>query len=160
MKEIIANGSKGHHKFTLTVTQNENLTIIFNFVLSPIQTGWDWNFSGQPNKITYSIVIGDTPYTGTIAIYDGRSTVSIKSDTLTIDTDVINISFSVTDTTGQSYTCGNASASGTMEIETGGKLNIKVDGEWKKAKVYIGIDGEWKKAKPYFGINGVWKKGK
>lgn len=158
MAEISANGSRGHHNFALTVTQNEDLSISFNFVISSLGGGWDW--FGWGSSITYKINIHNKSYSGTMPDFDGYTTTILKSDTLTIDADVINISFSVTDTTGQTYTCGNASASGTMEIETGGKLNIMVDGEWKKAKVYIGIDGEWKKAKPYFGVDGVWKKGK
>lgn len=127
MASISANGSKGHHKFTLTLTETSTdetyntSTISFSFKLAPIQTGWDW--SGWGSKVSYSIVIGSTTYTGTIPSYDGSSTVTLKSGTLPIDHEddgskTLSYSFSVTDTTGTTYTCGNASKSGTMTLTT------------------------------------------
>ena len=126
-KTITANGSKGHHVFTLIV--NEDSTNIetnkslgtYSFQLSPIQTGWNWNWSGNPERISYSITIGTNTYSGTIGIYDGSSTVTLKSGSFEIEhnTDgnkTISISFSVTDNTGANYTCGNASASGEMTL--------------------------------------------
>lgn len=122
-KVIIANGSREHHKFTLNVTE-ENTSIInnessmsFSFVLSPIQAYWDW--AGWGSQISYSININGNEYNGTIPNYDGVSTVILKTGTLTLPhnddgSKTINISFSVTDSTGQNYTPGNASASGTM----------------------------------------------
>ena len=125
MGSISSNGSKGHHKFTLTVTENSTSTanntssISFSFVLSPIQTSWAWELWGA--NITYTVTVNGTNYTGSIANYDGYSTVTIKSGSLTVahNTDgkkSISYSFSVTDTSGQSYTCGNASASGSMAL--------------------------------------------
>ncbi len=124
MASITANGAKGHHKFTLTVTEtatstaNNTSTVSFSFKLSPIQTSWDW--SGW-SSIKYSIKINGTEYTGTIPSYDGSSTVTLKSGTQTVShnangTKSISYSFSVTDGAGKSYTPGNASASGKLEL--------------------------------------------
>ena len=125
MATISANGSNGHHKFTLTVTENSTSTanntssISFSFVLSPIQTTWNWEQWGA--NISYVVTINGTQYTGSIANYDGYSNVTLKSGSLTVahNTDgnkTIAISFSVTDTSGQSYTCGNAGGSGSMAL--------------------------------------------
>lgn len=127
MASISANGSKGHHKFTLTLTEKSTdetyntSTISFSFKLSSLGGNYDW--SGWGSNISYTITIHNTKYTGTIPNYDGSSTVTLKSGTLPIDHEddgskVINYSFSVTDGAGQSYTCGNASKSGTMTLTT------------------------------------------
>jgi hypothetical protein len=127
MASLSANGSKGHHKFTLTVTENSTSTanntssLGFSFVLSPIATSWNWEQWGA--YISYTVTINGTKYTGTIADYDGYSSVTLKSGTLSVahntdGTKSISYSFSVTDTSGQTYTCGNASASGTMTLST------------------------------------------
>lgn len=124
-KTITANGSKGHHVFTLIV--NEDSTNIetnkssgtYTFQISPIQTGWNW--SGWENNISYSGSIGGTTFSGTIPQYNGSSTITLSSGSFEIEhnTDgnkTIAISFSVTDNTGANYTCGNASASGEMTL--------------------------------------------
>lgn len=127
MASISANGSNGHHKFTLTVTENSTSTanntssMSFSFVISPVQTSWNWELWGA--NITYTVTINGSNYTGSIANYDGYSSVTLKSGSLTVahNTDgskSISYSFSVSDTSGQSYTCGNASASGSMALTT------------------------------------------
>lgn len=129
MASISSNGSKGHHKFTLNVTnklednssRNNSSTVSFSFIISSLGGGWNWEQWGA--NISYVITINGNKYTGSIANYDGYSDVSLKSGSLTVahNTDgkkTISFSFSVTDTSGQSYTCGNASASGSMELAT------------------------------------------
>ena len=129
MASISANGSRGHHKFTLTVSNNLEATSIkdnastvsFSFVISSLGGGWNWEQWGA--NITYSITVNESKYTGSIANYDGYSNVTIKSGAIAVkhNTDgnkTISFSFSVTDTSGQTYTCGNASASGTMALAT------------------------------------------
>ena len=121
-KTLTANGSKGHHKFTLTVnessTSGNSSFMSYSFTIAPIQSGWDW----YGFNIPYSITIGSNTYTGSISSYNGSSTVTLKSGSnieIAHDTDgtkTINVSFTVTDNTGQSYTCGNASASGSMTL--------------------------------------------
>jgi hypothetical protein len=123
-KTIIANGSKGHHKFSLTVTEDRtsgnSSFLSFSFVLSPIQTGWDW--AGWGGNISYVINIGNNSYNGTIASYNGSSSVTLRSGSnieIAHETDgskTIDISFSVTDTSGVNYTCGNANQKGTLEL--------------------------------------------
>lgn len=126
-KTITANGAKGHHKFTLNVTEentsiaNNDSSMSFSFILSPIQANWDW--AGWGDLISYSININGNEYSGTIPNYDGVSTVTLKTDTLTIPhnddgSKTINISFSVNDGAGQSYTPGNASESDSMVLTT------------------------------------------
>ncbi len=123
---ITANGSKGHHKFTLTVeettvgTSSQNTSeVTYTFQIAPKVKGYDW--SGWSNKISYTVTIDGTEYTGTIPSYNGSSTVTLKTGTQTITHNddgnkSIAISFSVSDTTGQSYTCGNASSNGTLAL--------------------------------------------
>jgi hypothetical protein len=125
-KTIEANGSKGHHKFSLIVEETyvgsgyQNTSdVSFTFKLSPIQNGWDW--SGWASKITYKVTINGNEYTGSIGSYNGSSTVTLKSGSETIEhnsdgTKSISISFQVTDSSGQSYTCGNASKSDTFAL--------------------------------------------
>lgn len=126
-KTLTANGAKGHHKFTLTVTENSTSisnntsSVSFSFVISPIQTSWNWYDWGT--SISYTVTINGTKYTGSIPAYDGYSTVILKSNSLSIGhnsdgSKTINISFSVSDGAGQRYTCGNASDSGSMALTT------------------------------------------
>lgn len=126
-KTLVSNGSKGHHKFTLTVNENSTdissntSSLSFALVLSPIQASWDWY--GWNQSIVYSININGKVYSGYIPNYDGASAVTLNSGSLSVEHNSdgaksINVSFSVTDTTGQSYTSGNASASGTMALTT------------------------------------------
>ena len=127
MASITANGSKGHHKFILNVSEasysvaNNTSSVSFSFQIAPIQTSWNWELWGD--KISYSITINGTNYSGTIPAYDGYSTVTLKSGSLTVAHNSdggksISYSFSVTDSTGQSYTSGTASASGTLALTT------------------------------------------
>lgn len=127
MASISANGSKGHHKFTLEVTQGaqdiagNKTTVSYALKLSPIQTSWAWALWGS--QLTYSITINGTTYSGNLPDYDGYATVTIKSGAQSVahnadGTKSISYSFSITDTTGQTYTSGNASASGTLALTT------------------------------------------
>jgi hypothetical protein len=127
MATLTANGTKGHHKFTLTVTEsstsipNNTSSLSYKFVLSPIEQSWNWEQWGT--SISYTININGTNYTGYIPNYDGYSTVTLKSGSLSVGhssdgSKTISISFSVTDGAGQRYTCGNASASGSMALTT------------------------------------------
>ena len=122
---LSANGSKGHHKFTLSVEEtrtsvsNNTSALSFAFKLAPIQTTWNWAQWG--GSITYSIDINGAKYSGSIPDYDGYSTVTLKSGNLTVahnadGTKSINVGFSVSDSTGQSYTCGSARNSTTMVL--------------------------------------------
>ena len=122
-KVISANGSKGHHKFALTVhedsTNRDSNTsaISWLFQIDPIVAGYDWVYSGA---VSYTITINGTNYTGTIDSYDGSSTVVIRSGSNTIThnsdgTKSISYSFSVS-SYNVSYLPGSAGASGTMTL--------------------------------------------
>lgn len=122
---VTGNGSNGHHYFTLNINEkstnieNNTSTVEFSFVLGPIQNTWNWNSWGT--KIYYSVNINGNVYDGYIPEYDGYATVTIRTGNLTVPhntdgTKSISVSFSVTDSTGQKYTCGNASASGTLKL--------------------------------------------
>ncbi len=137
MASISGNGSRGHHKFTLNVTETgtdtsaNTSTVSWSLVLSPIQTRWDWNRSG----VSYTVDVDGQVASGTIPKYDGSSTVTIASGTKTIThnndgTKSIGFSFNVKDTNTVNYTPGNASASGTL-----GLTNIP-----RKAEVTSGSD--------------------
>ena len=124
IKTINANGSKGHHKFTLKVsedsTSDNSSFLSYIFTIAPIQNGYDWNTFGS--RISYSITIGSNTYTGTIPAYNGSSTVTLKSGSnieIPHDSDgtkTIDIGFAVTDSSSANYTCGNASASDTFKL--------------------------------------------
>lgn len=125
MASISANGSRGHHRFTLNVNEtstninNNTSTVSFNFQLSAIQNGWDWNI--KTNPVSYRVTINGTNYNGTIVSYGGSGTVTLKSGSLTVGhnndgSKNISFSFSVTDHPNKSYTPGNASASGSMNL--------------------------------------------
>lgn len=127
MASITGNGSNGHHKFILTVsetstsTANNTSSISFTFQIAPIQTSWNWSDWGT--SISYTVTINGTKYTGSVSAYDGYSTVTLKSGTQTVthNTDgskSISYSFSVSDTSGTTYTSGAASASGTLALTT------------------------------------------
>lgn len=127
MASISKTGSKGHHTFKLDVTEKSTSTtdnsssVSFSFSISSPSGGWRWE--GWGSQISYEVIVNGTKYTGTIPNFAGNTTVTLKSDTLTINhntdgTKSISFSFSVTDTTGQTYTCGSASASGTMTLTT------------------------------------------
>ena len=128
MVSIYANGSKGHHKFTLTVTEtgtsvdNNTSTISYSFQLSPITKGYDWyNYTNTQRTVSYTVNVNGNTYTGTIPKYDGSSTVTLKSGTQTVShnsdgTKTISFSFVVTDTTTADYTSGNASKNGTLAL--------------------------------------------
>lgn len=132
MASISANGSRGNHKFTLTVTEgaasNENNTspVAFTFKLSPVNTTWAWSSWGDSISYTISIKSGSTvlgSYSGSIPAYDGYATVTLKSGTLTVKHDdngdkTVSYSFSVDDAAGQRYTPGDASASGSLKLAT------------------------------------------
>lgn len=122
-KIISANGSKGHHKFTLTVNEdstniaNNTSSVSWLFQIDPIENRWDWSYT---NSVSYSVIINGTTYSGTIDSYDGNSTVVIKRGTNTITHNAdgsksISYSFSVS-SLDVSYLPGSASASGTMAL--------------------------------------------
>lgn len=123
-KTITANGSKGHHKFTLTVNEdstsvaNNTSSISWSFKLSPIGK-WNWSYDNTV-PVTYTVTINGTSYSGNIMKYDGVSTVTVKSGTNTIahntdGTKTISYSFSVS-SLDLSFLTGSASASGSMAL--------------------------------------------
>lgn len=127
MASISANGSKGHHKFTLNVTENSTSisgntsSISWSFVLSSLGGGYDWEYSATV-PVSYSITINGTTYTGNIMNYDGSSTVTIRSGSMTVPhnsdgSKSISYSFSVS-SLDVYYLTGSASASGSMALTT------------------------------------------
>lgn len=148
VKTINANGSKGHHKFSLRVsedtTSGNSSFMSYSFTIAPIQNGWDW----YGFNIPYSVNIGGKTYTGSISSYNGSSTVTLSSGSNieiphnTDGTKSISISFSVTDNTGQSYTCGSASASDTMTLTAlhkPPKINTATMVETNQSMINLGI---------------------
>lgn len=123
MASISANGSRGHHNFTLNVTETginqsaNTSTVHFELVLAPIQAYWNWAISG----INYGITIDGQNFTGSIPSYDGVSTVVIRSGDITVGhnndgSKLIGFSFSINDGANKSYTPGSCSASGSMAL--------------------------------------------
>lgn len=168
-KTITGNGSRGHHKFTLTVTENSKndsantSNISFKFILSPIQSGWNWAMQGS--NISYNITINGTHYTGTIPDYDDTRTLTVKSGTLNVahnaaGTKTMSFSFKVTDRDGLSYTCGSASASGSMTLTpTSGQGLVYIDNGsgWDAYQVYIDNGSSWDRYIPYIDNGSSWE---
>lgn len=129
MAQIKKLASRSHHYFTLNVNEvansinvnNNTSDVSYSFILSPKVKGYDWSIG---NQITYTITINGTAVaTGHIPSYNGTSTVTLESGTVTIPhnndgTKTIDISFNVTDSTSYSFTCGNASGSDTLALTT------------------------------------------
>lgn len=167
-KTITGNGSRGHHKFKLTVTENSKndnantSSISYTFSISPIQSGWDWYIQGT--NISYTITINGTNYTGTIPDYNGSSTVTLKSGTLNVahdatGTKTMSFSFKVTDRDGLSYTCGAASARGSMVLTpTTGQGLVYIDNGsgWDAYQVYIDNGSSWDRYIPYIDNGSGW----
>lgn len=116
---ITGDGSRGHHRFTLNVSESyvsdgasNYSTLNWNLVLSPIQNGWDWY---NPGVVGWSVWVAGTNYQGDIDSYDGYSTVTIASGSLNVThedngTKLINISFAIWDRISASYLPGDAGA--------------------------------------------------
>lgn len=126
MASISANGSRGHHKFTLNIWESyvsdgasNYSTVNWDLVLSPLSNGWDWYYSSTV-PVTYSVNIDGHNFSGNIMSYDGRSTVSVGSGSLNITHDSegyksIGFDFSIS-SINVSYLPGSASANGSMEL--------------------------------------------
>lgn len=167
-KPITGNGSKGHHKFTLTITENSTSqsnntsSITYTFTIAPIVSGYNWLQQGT--NIGYTITINGTNYTGTIPDYNGSSTVTIKSGTVNIThntdgTKSLSFSFSVTDRDGLSYTCGSASSSGSMTltaITPQGVVYIDNGSAFEAYQVYIDNGSSWDRYIPYIDNGSSW----
>ena len=128
MAQISANGSRGHHKITLNVNEtyvsgsSENYSNVgWSLVLSPIQTGWDWYYSGTA-PVGYKVNInGSEVANGNIMSYDGSSTVTVASGTTKVfhndnGTKSIDFSFEVWDKVSANYLTGSASANGSLKL--------------------------------------------
>ena len=125
-KTISAKGSRDHHTFILTVTEdrtnvstNESiLSFTFNLV---DDNNWFW--SAQGTYVSYKITIGSHTYEGYIPHHTSVTTeVRSESDISELHnsdgTKTINIGFTVTDSSSIYYLPGNASASSTMALTT------------------------------------------
>lgn len=91
MASKTVNGSKGHHKFTVTIAENSSSISIANntssvswtVTLAPIQNGYDWLFNYN-DPFTLTLTVDGSTYTYTLRNYDGSSTVNIGSGSKTI----------------------------------------------------------------------------
>lgn len=124
-KKITAAGANGHHRFTLTVTEESvntaaNTSLVsWEFMISPIGNGWDWNYASTV-PVTYTVTVNGAKVSGNIMKYDGVSDAYIAGQSVNIKHDddggkLISYSFSVS-SLAQSYLPGAASASGTMDL--------------------------------------------
>ena len=126
MASISANGSRGHHKFTLNVWESyvsagdsNYSTVNWELILSSITNGYDWYYSSTV-PVTYSVNINGTVYNGNIMSYDGRSSVTVASNSLNITHNndgnkSIDFSFSIS-SINVSYLPGSASNNGNMNL--------------------------------------------
>lgn len=124
MATISATGSRGHHKFTLDVwengtnTANNTSSCGYKFTMY----GGTWDFSWGGKFITWKLNIGGKAYSGKFSQYTKNATLTLSSgNDISVSHNVdgskkLDFSFSVTDEIGQSYTTGNCSASGSMNL--------------------------------------------
>ena len=123
-------GANGHHKFTLTVTEtsysieNNTSTVSYSLTISKVHSDYDYNWgTNNASAYTETVTINGETKTAHNGKYDGSSVTTYISGTQVINHDAdgsktITCSFSVDDKTGQTYTSGDASASGTLTLTT------------------------------------------
>lgn len=124
MASCSGNGSRGHHAFTLNVSEtyvsdgvNNYSDVSWSLVMSPITSGYDWNYSSTV-PVTWSVSVNGANASGNIMQYDGSSTVTVGSGSLRVYHDAdgskaIGFSFGVS-SINQSYLPGSASGNGSM----------------------------------------------
>lgn len=124
MASISKKGAKGHHTYKLTLTEastsTANNTSTINYTFELIDDA-NWFWEQWSTNISYSISAnGSVIKSGYIPNHTTKNqTVASGSFTVPHNADgskSISYSFSVTDNANQSYTSGNASASGTMAL--------------------------------------------
>lgn len=126
MASINATGSKGHHTFTLNVWENSTSVAnnTSNCGYSFTMYGGTYAFNWTSKSISWGLNIGGKTYSGSFGKYDKNTTLTISSNnSISIahnddGTKTINISFWVSDGINQSYTTGNCSANGSMNLTT------------------------------------------
>ena len=125
MASISKNGSRGHHKFTLSVSEssysivNNTSVVAFSFSMTHVVAGYDWNYSSK--CVTCKCTINGKTYTKQLYKYGGSGAVTLASGTITVPhnsdgTKTISFSFSVSDGINASYTPGSASASESLAL--------------------------------------------
>lgn len=133
MSSVSGRGAKGHHTYTLTLTEastsveNNTSDVNYSFDLTD-DSNWFWSNWGT--SIKYSIVAnGSVVKSGSIPNHTTKNQ-NIASGSFTVPhnadgSKTLSFSFSVTDGAGQSYTSGNASGSGSMTLtQISRKANI------------------------------------
>lgn len=122
--EIIGYGSKHSHEFKLYLnewsTDVGSNTSTVGFELSIYKSSYSWY--GATN-ITWSLTINGTSYTGSIPDYTAGNRLSLISSSIVVPHEVdgtktMSAYFSVYDGSGRSYSCGDASASGSLVLTT------------------------------------------
>ena len=128
MAQLVVEGSNGHHYFELNVFEtsydisSNSSEVYYSLNLDEYGGGWNWDWSGSPDKIQAHVTIDDEDFYSNIPVFDcekitiisGYKTIHHNSD----GTKNIDFSFEVNDTTGQYYTCGDASGSGDIDLTT------------------------------------------
>lgn len=125
-KTISAKGSRDHHTFILTVTEDRTNVSTNESILSfefKLVDDYDWFWSSQGTYVSYKITIGSHTYEGYIPHHTTVTTNVRSEDDITEihnsdGTKTINIGFTVTDSSSIYYLPGNASASSTMALTT------------------------------------------
>lgn len=125
-KTISAKGSRDHHTFILTVTEDRTNVSTNESILSfefKLVDDYDWFWSSQGTYVSYKITIGSHTYEGYIPHHTTVTTKVRSEDDITEihnsdGTKTINIGFTVTDSSSIYYLPGNASASSTMALTT------------------------------------------
>lgn len=128
MAQLVVEGSNGHHYFELNVFEtsydisSNSSEVYYSLNLDEYGGGWNWDWSGSPDRIQAHVTIDDEDFYSNIPVFDcekitiisGYKTIHHNSD----GTKNIDFSFEVNDTTGQNYTCGDASGSSDIDLTT------------------------------------------
>lgn len=128
MARIQANGSRGHHRFTLDVNQvsqnvNENKTNVnVFFYMDPIQNGWDWYYNNS-DVFAWTVNVNGQLWSAANRNYDGKSRLMLLAVNIDIPHNADGsksffMAFDVVDKVGANYTPGNANANTTASLPT------------------------------------------
>lgn len=126
MAKISKKGSKGHHTYTFNLVEtstsvsDNTSTMNYSFVLKD-DSNYFWRSFAK--KISYKLKANGSEIASGYIPNHTSKTETITSGTFTVPHDsdgnkTIDYSFTVTDNANQSYTSGNASASGTLSLST------------------------------------------
>ena len=84
MAQLIVEGSNGHHYFELNVFEtsydisNNSSEVYYSLNLDEYSGGWNWDWSGSPDKIQVRVTIDDEDFYSNIPVFNCEKTTIIS----------------------------------------------------------------------------------